>query len=164
MFALTANYEWYILTLCERFCPISGRAALRRIEAGKAAAVSNGIGRWHPEKGTFRGWLFTVVRHQIGRAFDRKPHQPQDTHVQQVLAEYQAPDDSDWDVYYERRMLHWAAEHHHPVEIDLHFGQSRAASSVRTDVRVERSNLIAMSRIEDAAISIRTTRPANRLH
>ena len=64
-------------------------------------AVSDSIGRleYDPALGKFRGWLFGVVRNQLGK-WRRNQNQPQgsgDTEVAQQLAEYPAADGtSDW--------------------------------------------------------------------
>jgi RNA polymerase sigma factor (sigma-70 family) len=81
-------------------------------------AVARSVGRldYDPRRGTFRGWLFTVVRNQLRDFLERKRRQVQgsgDTGVQQSLNEQPAPiggPEEEWDRAYERRLFTWAAE------------------------------------------------------
>jgi RNA polymerase sigma-70 factor (ECF subfamily) len=85
------------------------------------AAVASAIRRldYDPERGSFRGWLFTAVRHRLQRYRERRGSQMQgsgDTEVLQLLAQQPGPEGRlDWDEDYERRLFHWAAEQVRPV-------------------------------------------------
>jgi RNA polymerase sigma-70 factor (ECF subfamily) len=76
------------------------------------------VGRldYDPRRGTFRGWLFTVVRNELRDFLGRRRRQVQgsgDTGVQQALNEQPAPGggpEEEWDRAYERRLFTWAAE------------------------------------------------------
>jgi RNA polymerase sigma factor (sigma-70 family) len=88
------------------------------------AAVSRAVRRleYDPAKGTFRGWLFTAVRHRLRHYLVQKPHQPQgtgDSQALQHLAEQPAPEEkSDWEQDYEQRLFHWAADQVRPTVAD----------------------------------------------
>ena len=81
-------------------------------------AVSGGIRRldYDPRHGTFRGWLFTVVRNKLRNllAAQRRPGRGTgDAAAQHRLQELPAPVEDQtawWDQEYERRVFSWAAE------------------------------------------------------
>lgn len=71
---------------------------------------------YDPERGSFRGWLFTVVRNQLRHFWARQGRQVRgrgDTTAQNLLEEQPAPPDDPealWDREYEQRLFAWAAE------------------------------------------------------
>jgi RNA polymerase sigma-70 factor (ECF subfamily) len=80
-------------------------------------AVASSIERldYDPLRGTFRGWLFTVVRNKLRTFLESRKRQVQgsgDTGVQESLNEQPTPmgPEEEWDRDYERRMFTWAAE------------------------------------------------------
>jgi RNA polymerase sigma-70 factor (ECF subfamily) len=81
-------------------------------------AVSGGIRRldYDPGRGTFRGWLFTVVRNKLRNflAARQRPGQGTgDPDAQRRLQELPAREEDQaswWDQEYERRVFAWAAE------------------------------------------------------
>jgi RNA polymerase sigma-70 factor (ECF subfamily) len=81
-------------------------------------AVSGGIRKldYDPRRGSFRGWLFTVVRNKLRNflAAQRRPGRGSgDSDTQQRLHELPARVDDQtawWDQEYERRVFSWAAE------------------------------------------------------
>jgi RNA polymerase sigma-70 factor (ECF subfamily) len=81
-------------------------------------AVSGGIRRldYDPRRGSFRGWLFTVVRNKLRNflaARKRPGRGTGDTDAQHRLQELPAPEEDQtawWDQEYERRVFAWAAE------------------------------------------------------
>ncbi len=81
-------------------------------------AVAGAIERldYDPRRGSFRGWLFTVVRNKLRNFLESRRHQTQgsgDTGVQEALNEQPTPLDGpeeEWDREYERRLFAWAAE------------------------------------------------------
>jgi RNA polymerase sigma-70 factor (ECF subfamily) len=81
-------------------------------------AVSGAIERldYDPRRGTFRAWLFTVVRNTLCNFVKRRRRQVQgsgDTGVQESLDQQPGPIDepeAEWDREYERRLFSWAAE------------------------------------------------------
>lgn len=84
------------------------------------AAVARAIGAfdYDPRKGSFRGWLFTAVRHRLGRfGASRQPRGDGDTSALERLAQVPAPgdDEPEWDLECERRLFHWAAEQLRPT-------------------------------------------------
>ena len=81
-------------------------------------AVARAIKRFEydPQRGTFRGWLFTVVRNKLRNFLVRHKRQCRgsgDSAVQEMLAEYAAPQEDQvemWERECERRRFDWAAE------------------------------------------------------
>ena len=81
-------------------------------------AVSGGIRRldYDPRRGSFRGWLFTVVRNKLRDflAAQKRPGRATgDADAQRQLQELPARDEDQsawWDQEYERRVFDWAAE------------------------------------------------------
>ena len=70
---------------------------------------------YDPQKGSFRGWLFTVVRNELRSFLRGRRRQVQgsgDTDVQSLLREQPAPDDERrlWEQEHQTRLFHWAAE------------------------------------------------------
>ena len=85
-------------------------------------AVARSVGRldYDPRRGSFRGWLFTVVRNQLRDFRDRKRRQVQgsgNSGVQQLLNDQPTPErpEDEWDREYERRLFTWAAEQVRPA-------------------------------------------------
>ena len=78
------------------------------------ARVSQGIRRlnYDPARGTFRGWLFTVVRNRW-RSWAVRPQLPQED---ALLDNQPAPhEDREWESDYRRRLLAWAADQVRPT-------------------------------------------------
>ncbi len=80
-------------------------------------AVARAIERldFDPRKGSFRGWLFTVVRNKLRNFLDAQRRQVRgtgDTGMQHVLEALPSPEGSqeEWDREFERRQFGWAAE------------------------------------------------------
>jgi RNA polymerase sigma factor (sigma-70 family) len=81
-------------------------------------AVARSVERldYDPRRGSFRGWLFTVVRNKLRDFLEGRQRQVQgsgDTGVQAALNEQPTPADgpeAEWDRDYERRLFGWAAE------------------------------------------------------
>ena len=70
---------------------------------------------YDPQRGSFRGWLFTVVRNQLATFHGRQQRQCRgsgDSAVQGILEGQPAPDEdseAEWRRDYQRRLLAWAA-------------------------------------------------------
>jgi RNA polymerase sigma-70 factor (ECF subfamily) len=79
------------------------------------AAVSQGVRRfdYDPGRGSFRGWLFTVVVNKLRTLQARLVHREQGsggTSAQQLLLDVPAADDDDqWDSECQQRLFAWAA-------------------------------------------------------
>jgi RNA polymerase sigma-70 factor (ECF subfamily) len=78
-------------------------------------AVHAGLGRleYDPARGSFRGWLFTVVHRKLCDLLTRRRRQTQgsgDTRQQALLDEQPARDEELWNREYRRRVFAWAAE------------------------------------------------------
>jgi RNA polymerase sigma factor (sigma-70 family) len=70
---------------------------------------------YDPKRGSFRGWLFTVVRNELRSFLGARRRQVQgsgDTDVQNALQQQPAPDDEQrlWEQEHETRLFQWAAE------------------------------------------------------
>ncbi len=71
---------------------------------------------YDPQRGSFRGWLFTVVRNRLRDFWDSQKRQHRgsgDSGVQKLLGEQPAPEKDLsllWDQEYERQLLAWAAD------------------------------------------------------
>jgi RNA polymerase sigma-70 factor (ECF subfamily) len=85
-------------------------------------AVALAIGRldYDPRRGSFRGWLFTVVRTKLCSFLSRRGPLAQgtgDPATQRLLETQPAPeaDSSEWDDEYERRLFAWAVEQVRPA-------------------------------------------------
>ena len=80
------------------------------------SSIARAVGKleYDPQRGSFRGWLFTVVRNQLRNFLAsqrRRTRGTGDPAVHQLL-EQQAgkePQDPLWDQEYERRLFAWAA-------------------------------------------------------
>ncbi len=76
---------------------------------------------YDPQKGRFRHWLLTVVRSKLIDFFNnvkRHPRGTGETSVQRLLeAQPNAEEVTQWEIEYQRRLFHWAAE---VVRKDLH--------------------------------------------
>jgi RNA polymerase sigma factor (sigma-70 family) len=75
---------------------------------------------YDPARGSFRGWLFSAVRHRLARYLERRPHQPRgsgDTDMVQLLEQQPATDAESelWDLELERRLFQWAVEQVRPT-------------------------------------------------
>jgi RNA polymerase sigma-70 factor (ECF subfamily) len=72
--------------------------------------------RYDPARGSFRGWLFQVVRRQMGKFAARQRRQPRgsgDPRTVRMLDELpgrEGDDAVEWDREYERQLFLWAAE------------------------------------------------------
>jgi RNA polymerase sigma-70 factor (ECF subfamily) len=72
---------------------------------------------YDPRKGSFRGWLFTAVRHRLQRFCASPPAQGAgDTTALEQLHQVPAPEEEPaWEEEYERRLFQWAAEQVKPT-------------------------------------------------
>ena len=90
-------------------------------------AVSGAIRRldYDPRRGSFRGWLFTIVRNKLLNflAVQKRPGRGSgDSGAQHLLNEVPAREEDQsawWDAEYERRVFAWAAE-----QVRGHFSES----------------------------------------
>jgi RNA polymerase sigma-70 factor (ECF subfamily) len=81
------------------------------------SAVSGAVSRldYDPRRGTFRRWLFTIVRRKLSnwrRAQRSRPHGSGDTGTQRLLEQHPQPEagEAEWDVEWEERLYAWACE------------------------------------------------------
>ncbi|HMF11801.1 MAG TPA: sigma-70 family RNA polymerase sigma factor, partial [Gemmataceae bacterium] len=78
-------------------------------------AVAGAVHRldYDPRRGSFRGWLFTIVRHKLRNFLAPRGRQLQgssDTAAIQVLEQLAAPEEEQWEADYQRQLLAWAIE------------------------------------------------------
>jgi RNA polymerase sigma factor (sigma-70 family) len=81
-------------------------------------AIAGAVGRlnYDPERGSFRAWLFTVVRNKLRNFLARKGRHCQgsgDSAAQDLLNAVPAAQDEDssvWDLEYEKRVFGWAVK------------------------------------------------------
>jgi RNA polymerase sigma-70 factor (ECF subfamily) len=83
-------------------------------------AVAGAAGRleYDPARGTFRGWLFTVVRNRLRNFLAARRRRPLDGDAARRLEEWPARAEEGsalWDREYERRLFAWAAEQVRPT-------------------------------------------------
>ena len=69
---------------------------------------------YDPEQGTFRAWLFRVVRSKLANFFNKKkrsPVTPGETQLQ-LMADAEASEEefNNWELEYKRRVFQWATE------------------------------------------------------
>jgi RNA polymerase sigma-70 factor (ECF subfamily) len=75
---------------------------------------------YDPQRGSFRGWLFTLVRNMLRDFLDRPQSFQQgsgDSRVQQLLENQAAPErgeEAEWDREWRRNLFAWAAEQVQP--------------------------------------------------
>jgi RNA polymerase sigma-70 factor (ECF subfamily) len=83
-------------------------------EVLRAIAGAAGDFEYDPQRGTFRGWLFTVARNKLHTFLKRQHRRRQHTEEvsEQRLLQEPAPDDEIalWEQEYEQRLFDWAAE------------------------------------------------------
>jgi RNA polymerase sigma-70 factor (ECF subfamily) len=81
----------------------------------RAVATAAGRKGYDPGRGSFRGWLFTVVRNQLSNFRTRRSRFAQgcgDSAAQAMLEAQPArpePEEARWEQEYEQRLFHWAA-------------------------------------------------------
>jgi RNA polymerase sigma-70 factor (ECF subfamily) len=79
-------------------------------------AVAGAIGRleYDPQRGSFRNWLFTVVRHKLSNwreAWANRLRGSGDSATQRLLEQWQAPEEeAEWESEWDRRLFRWACE------------------------------------------------------
>jgi RNA polymerase sigma-70 factor (ECF subfamily) len=85
-------------------------------EVFRAVMAAAGKLDYDPQRGSFRGWLFTVARNTLRNYLasrQRLGRGSGDTAVQELLAQQPAPEGEDsafWDRAHERRLFAWAAD------------------------------------------------------
>jgi RNA polymerase sigma-70 factor (ECF subfamily) len=84
-------------------------------EVLRAVAGAAGDFAYDPERGSFRGWLFTLIRNTLRNflaSAQRRGRGSGDTAMHDMLAQQPAPkEESDfWEREHERRLFAWAAE------------------------------------------------------
>ncbi len=86
---------------------------------------------YDPSKCTFRGWLFTAIQREIGKVAKKAARSPANANAvdpSQLLDQLlDAREVQDWDLDYQRRLVHWAME-----KIRHEFGENGWESFVAT--------------------------------
>jgi RNA polymerase sigma factor (sigma-70 family) len=78
-------------------------------------AVAGAAGRleYDPQRGTFRGWMFTIVRNKLRDFLGMRKRQCQgsgDPAAHELLEQQPAPEGDEWEQQYQRRLFAWGAE------------------------------------------------------
>jgi RNA polymerase sigma factor (sigma-70 family) len=73
---------------------------------------------YDPRKGSFRGWLFTVVRNKLRTFLGKQARQRRGESAVADLEAVPETEDAAWEAEYERRMLAWAAAQVRPQVAD----------------------------------------------
>jgi RNA polymerase sigma-70 factor (ECF subfamily) len=78
-------------------------------------AVAGAVGglQYDPQRGTFRGWLFTILRNKLRNWREAKGRQcpgTGDKAAQEMLQQQPAPEEDVWEQEYQRRLFAWAVE------------------------------------------------------
>jgi len=83
--------------------------------------VARAVGRleYDPQRGAFRGWLFTIVRRRLAnwrRARRSQPEGCADANNNELLEQQPAPDrtQASWEVEWQQRVFSWACEQVRP--------------------------------------------------
>jgi len=82
-------------------------------------AVAGAIPRlaYDPGRGSFRGWLFTIVRNKLRNHLQKKGKQTPgsgDTDAIRLLEQQAAPEEEQWEADYQRQIFAWAVERIRP--------------------------------------------------
>jgi len=82
-------------------------------------AVAGAVHRldYDPRRGSFRGWLFTIVRNKLRNFIEAKGRQIQGsggTAAIHLLEEQAAPEQDQWEADYQRQLFAWAVERIRP--------------------------------------------------
>ncbi|MCH1506593.1 MAG: sigma-70 family RNA polymerase sigma factor [Verrucomicrobiales bacterium] len=97
---------------------------------------------YDPSKGTFRDWLFTAIRREIGRVAKKAKRSPASANtINPNLLLDQLPDEreaQDWDVDYKRHLVHWAIK-----RVGHEFGKNGWESFVATAIHGRTPEVIA---------------------
>jgi RNA polymerase sigma factor (sigma-70 family) len=131
----------------------------------RSVARSAGRLQYDPARGSFRGWLFTVVRNELRDWHARRRRHPPgsgDSQVQRRLEEHPsgADDEADlWEQDYQRQLFAWAVE-----QVRRDFQGSTWQAFWRTAVDGERGKDVAQSLgMTTAAVYLAKRRVMNRL-
>ena len=78
-------------------------------------AVAGAINRldYDPSRGSFRGWLFTIVRNKLRNHLQTKGRQTPGsgaTSAIRLLEQQAAPEEDQWEADYQRQLFSWAVE------------------------------------------------------
>jgi len=129
--------------------------------------VSGSVARldYDPSRGSFRGWLFTVVRHQLSKFRTRQgvlPRGSGDTGLCELLEQQPGPEESEevlWDGEYRRQLFLRAAE-----KVQGSFEESSWRAFWRTAVEGEDAPEVArMLGISVGAVYTAKSRILNRI-
>ena len=97
---------------------------------------------YDPDRGSFRGWVFTIARNAIRKSSAHTPPTvgTGDSNVYEMLAAHPAPsiEQDDWDRDYQLNLIHWAAD-----RVKVEFREKTWQAFWRTVVRGEEINTVA---------------------
>lgn len=116
------------------------------------------------ERGSFRGWLFTVARNEIRKFVTRKERFAQgtgDSNVQAMLQEHPAAesDEDEWNREYRRNLFQWAA-----ARVEAEFRPASWQAFWRTAVLGEEIDVVARDlALSTGAVYIARSRVTGRI-
>jgi RNA polymerase sigma factor (sigma-70 family) len=125
----------------------------------RAVSVAMQRQDYRRERGTFRGWLFTLAHHKLCDLLTRLRRQAEgsgDSRTQKLLDQLPSPREDLWNQQYEQRLLAWAAERARPEFTEATWqafwlttveGQSAAAVARNLELSVG-AVYIAKSRVQ----------------
>lgn len=99
----------YSFALKRGLQPADAKDTVQEVMRALARALRNF--EYDPARGTFRSWLYTVTRREIGRILKKNARQPLSGGSEIVATLDRTPDPSeerDWDLDYRLQMFEWA--------------------------------------------------------
>ena len=108
------------LPVIQDFCSSRGlqRSDAHDVSQEVLKAVVRAIQQFEydPDKGTFKAWLYRVVRSKLANFFAKSAKQPKGTgrttvhHMLEQLPAETPDEEAAWNLQYQKRLLHWATE------------------------------------------------------
>jgi RNA polymerase sigma-70 factor (ECF subfamily) len=131
----------YHFTVGRGLAPADAADIVQEVMKSLAGAMKSF--EYEPDKGTFRSWLFTIVRNQIASHFRYKSRRLKTTGrtTAMKLAEAQSLEEGDenvWDREYRKQMFAWAA-----AKVRPEFGEATWSAFWRTAVLDEDATQVA---------------------
>ncbi|MDP0492490.1 MAG: sigma-70 family RNA polymerase sigma factor [Verrucomicrobiota bacterium JB023] len=126
--------------------------------------IFRAIPKFHydPKKGTFRSWLYTIVRHEVFRHLRTSGRQPQSSDPSELKHNGELTDDPEakrWEFDYRLRLFQWASDKVEP-EFTPRNWQAFYRTAVKEEDPAEVAKDLGMSR---AAVYVSRSRVLSRL-
>ena len=140
--------------------PADAKDAVQEVMRSLARALRNF--EYDPERGTFRSWLFTITRREVGRILKKNARQPLSGGSAIVATLDNTPDEAeekDWDLDYRLQLFQWACERARPEFNDQHW-----TAFTRTAIEERKAGEVAADLgMTTAAVYIAKSRIVNRI-